>query len=193
VVRRSLAVTPGVGPLVGGVAVVVAQVAGKDASNVLFSGQDQLPGFLTHATTWSVGAVVLLIVCKGLAYGLSLSSFRGGPVFPAIFIGAAAGVATAGVPGMELIPAVAMGIGALCTTMLGLPLTSTLLATLLLGGDGVQSMPVVIVAVVVAYVATARLTPVGAPPPAPEPAEGAERHPIGVMRPPRRPTTLEPS
>jgi UDP-N-acetylmuramyl pentapeptide phosphotransferase/UDP-N-acetylglucosamine-1-phosphate transferase len=43
--------------------------------------------------------------------------------------------------------------------MLTLPLTSTMLATLLLGVDGLQVMPVVIVAVVVAYVVTARLTP----------------------------------
>jgi hypothetical protein len=61
-----------------------------------------------------------------------------------------------------VIPAVAMGIGAMCTVMLTLPFTATLLATLLLGADGVQAMPVVIVAVVVAYVFTARLTPLPA-------------------------------
>ena len=64
-----------------------------------------------------------------------------------------------------------MGIGAMCTVMLTLPLTSVLLATLLLGTDGVQSMPVVIVAVVVAYVVTARITP----PPDPEPQERERR------------------
>ena len=52
-----------------------------------------------------------------------------------------------------------MGIGAMCTVMLSLPLTSTLLATLLLGTDGLNVMPLVIVAVVVAYVVSARLTP----------------------------------
>ncbi len=45
-----------------------------------------------------------------------------------------------------------MGIGAMCATMLRLPLTSTLLATLLLGADGVTVTPQVIVAVVVAFV-----------------------------------------
>jgi UDP-N-acetylmuramyl pentapeptide phosphotransferase/UDP-N-acetylglucosamine-1-phosphate transferase len=68
-----------------------------------------------------------------------------------------------------------MGIGAMCTVMLTLPLTATLLATLLLGSDGLATMPLVIVAVVVAYVVTARLTPapaqeqtpVGPPQPAP--------------------------
>ena len=51
-----------------------------------------------------------------------------------------------------MIPAAAMGIGALCAVMLRLPLTSVLLATLLLLSDGLEMMPLVIVAVVVAYV-----------------------------------------
>ena len=79
-----------------------------------------------------------------------------------MFIGAAGGMAASHLPGLELVPAVAMGIGAMSTVMLTLPLTSTLLATLLLASDGLAAMPLVIVAVVVAYVMTARLTP--APP-----------------------------
>ena len=138
-----------------------------DASNVLFSGQEDLGPLVSGPAGWTVGALLLLVLCKGLAYALALSSFRGGPVFPAVFIGAAGGMAAAGLPGLELVPAVAMGIGAMCTVMLTLPLTSTLLATLLLGADGLATMPLVIVAVVVAYVTTARL----APAPAPEPAE----------------------
>ena len=47
--------------------------------------------------------------------------------------------------------------------MLRLPLTATLLATLLLGTNGVNVMPLVIVAVLVSYVLTARLTPVAKP------------------------------
>jgi H+/Cl- antiporter ClcA len=50
-----------------------------------------------------------------------------------------------------------MGIGAMCAVMLRLPLTSVLLATLLLFSDGLAVMPLVIVAVVVAYVVSARL------------------------------------
>ena len=84
-----------------------------------------------------------------------IPSFRGGPVFPSMFIGAAAGIAASHLPGMSLVPGVAMGIGALATVMLKLPLTGTLLATLLLFSDGIAVIPLVIVAVVVAYVATA--------------------------------------
>jgi hypothetical protein len=62
--------------------------AGKATSDVLFSGQNALYPLITNAASYSVGALVLLMVCKGLAYGVSLSSFRGGPIFPAMFIGA---------------------------------------------------------------------------------------------------------
>jgi H+/Cl- antiporter ClcA len=162
--RRMVLLMPVLGVVIAGLAIGFAEATGHGASNVLFSGQDGIGPLLAGASGWSVGALLLLIACKGLAYALSLSSFRGGPVFPALFIGAAGGMAAAGLPGMELVPAVAMGIGAMATVMLGLPLTATLLATLLLGADGLAAMPLVIVAVVVAFVTTAHLTP-------PEPPE----------------------
>ena len=58
---------------------------------------------------------------------------------------------------MPLIPAVAMGIGAMSVSMLNLPLTSVLLATLLLGSDGVTDMPLAIIAVAVSFVVSARI------------------------------------
>jgi hypothetical protein len=74
-----------------------------------------------------------------------------------MFIGAAIGVAGSHLPGLVLVPAVAMGIGAMATVMLKLPLTSTLLAILLFASDGLSVTPLVIVAVVVAYVLSARM------------------------------------
>ena len=71
-----------------------------------------------------------------------------------MFIGAVLGIAASHLPGMSLAPAIGMGIGAMCTAMLRLPLTSTLLATLLLGADGISVTPQVVVAVVVAFVIT---------------------------------------
>ena len=76
----------------------------------------------------------------------------------------AGGIALSHLPGLPLVPGVAMGIGAMCVVMLRLPLTSVLLATLLLLSDGLAVMPLVIVAVAVAYVASARLTPPPADP-----------------------------
>ena len=86
-----------------------------------------------------------------IAYGLSLSAFRGGPVFPSMFLGAAVGIAASALPGMNLAAGIGMGIGAMCAAMLRLPLTSTLLAVTLMGVDGVAVTPQV-VAVAVAFV-----------------------------------------
>jgi H+/Cl- antiporter ClcA len=153
--QQSLLLTPVAGLVIGGLAITFAEVTGRSGQDVLFSGQSALPGLIQHAAGWTIGALLLLVVCKSLAYGISLAGFRGGPVFPSIFIGGAGGVAASHLPGMSLVPGVAMGIGAMCTVMLKLPFTSTLLATLLLFSDGLAVMPLVIVAVVVAYAATA--------------------------------------
>jgi len=174
---RMVLLMPVLGLLIGGLAVGFSEATDHPSSDVLFSGQDQLPDVVSNAASWSVGALLLLMLCKALAYAISLSTFRGGPVFPAMFIGAAGGVAAAELPGMELVPAVGMGIGAMCAVMLTLPLTSVLLATLLMGTDGLAAMPVVIVATVVAYVVTAHLTP--APAPDPAAAGGAAAAPAG--------------
>ena len=124
-------------------------MTGHSSSDVLFSGQSGLGPLVTSASGYTVGALVLLMVCKGLAYGMALSCFRGGPVFPALFLGAAGGIALSHLPGLPLVAGVAMGIGAMSAGMLKLPMTSVLLATLLLGSDGLAVMPLVIVAVVI--------------------------------------------
>ena len=82
-----------------------------------------------------------------------------------MFVGAAGGILFSHLPGLTLVAGFAMGIGAMSAAMLRFPLVSVLLATLLIGTQGVTVMPLVIVAVVVSYVATAWLTP----PPTPEP------------------------
>ena len=157
VVPRRLMATPVAGLMVGLCAFAFVELTGKSGANVLFSGQSQLPSLVLHASAWSVGALVVLVIAKSVAYAFSLSGFRGGPVFPALFIGGAIGVAASHLPGLVLVPAVAMGIGALSTVMLKLPLTSTLLAVMLFASDGISVTPLVIVSVVVAYVLSARL------------------------------------
>jgi hypothetical protein len=147
-------VTAALGLLVGLLAMTYQLISGNSFTQVLFSGQAALPPLVAHAADYSVATLVLLALCKTVAYSLSLSAFRGGPVFPAIFIGGALGIAAAGLPGMELAASIAIGIGAMCTTMLRLPLTATLLAVVLLGTDGVTVTPPVVVAVVVSFVVT---------------------------------------
>jgi len=179
--RWLLLATPAVGLAIAGLAIAYAAATGKGSSDVLFSGQSDLGPLVDHSASYTVGALVLLLACKGLAYGASLSSFRGGPTFPAIFLGAAGGMLLSHLPGLPLVAGVGIGIGAMTAVMLRLPLTSVLLATLLLGADGLAVMPLVIVAVVVSYVGTARLTPTPTPTaaatptpsPAPAPAPAA--------------------
>jgi hypothetical protein len=89
-----------------------------------------------------------------------------------MFIGAAGGIALSHLPGLPMIAGAAMGIGAMTVVMLGLPLTSVLLVTIFLSADGLALTPLVIVAVVVAYVASARLTPL---PEAAAPAQPSAR------------------
>jgi hypothetical protein len=155
--HRMVLLMPVIGLGVGAMAILFVEGSGKGFSEVLLSGQSALPGLVLHSSAWTVGALVLLVACKSVAYGLSLSSFRGGPVFPSMFIGGAIGVAASHLPGLSLVPAVAIGIGAMATVMLRLPMTATLLATLLLSSDGLSIAPLVIVAVVVAYVTCAWL------------------------------------
>lgn len=171
--RSRIPVTMGLGLLIGLCAMTYQLTTGNSFSQVLFSGQSALPDLVANATDYSVGVLVVLGLLKMLAYGLSLSAFRGGPVFPAMFVGAVLGIAVSGLPGMALAPAIAMGIGAMCCSMLRLPLTSVLLATLMMGADGVKVTPQVVVAVVVAYIISTVLPTPGPAQPgqAAEPAE----------------------
>jgi H+/Cl- antiporter ClcA len=173
VARRSLLFMPIAGLAIGALVIIFVELTDKSFSFVLFSGQDALPTLIEGEAGWTVGALVLLIGCKGLAYGISLSSFRGGPVFPGLFIGCAGGIALSHLGGLPMIAGAAMGMGAMTTAMLGLPLTSVLITTLFLGADGVTLMPLVIVATAISYVASARL----APPPAAESPEAVATPP----------------
>lgn len=165
--RRQVLLTPVAGLLVALAAISFGALTDKDATFVLFSGQNSLPDLVQQASSWSAGALIALVVCKGVAYALSLSCFRGGPVFPAMFIGAALGILASQMPGLSMISGVGIGIGAMTVAMLGLPLVSVLLPSLLLISDAVTLMPLVIVGVVTSYVASAWLAP--APKPEPEP------------------------
>ncbi len=80
--RRMITLTPVVGLAVAGLAVAFAEITGRSSSEVLFSGQDQMPSLIESAAGWSVGALVLLVACKGLAYGLLAQLLPGWPHLP---------------------------------------------------------------------------------------------------------------
>jgi H+/Cl- antiporter ClcA len=154
---RVLSVTVAAGLLAGGSAAAYALVTDHSPDEVALSGQATLAVLTSDPGAWSTGALLMLVVCKGLAYALSLGVFRGGPVFPAIFLGAAVGaVAATWLPGLGLLPALAVGMAAGVATT-GLPVTSALLVVLLLGDSATNEMPVVILAVVTALIVEEKL------------------------------------
>ena len=161
--RWMLVVLPTIGLIIGGLAIAFSQATGKSVNEVLFSGQEQLPGLVSQAATWSLSALTWLIVFKGLAYTLSLGSFRGGPAFPALFLGAAAGIMTSHLAGFTIQAGVAVGMGAAFVAVLRLPLSAVVVATLLTIHAGGNVEPLIIVGVVVSYMITLVIARVHAP------------------------------
>ncbi len=75
------------GGLAVGLLALLARALGANSQDVLFSGQTSVPGLVAEQ---SLKIVLILLVAKALAYAVSLGcGFRGGPVFPAIFLGVA--------------------------------------------------------------------------------------------------------
>ena len=155
--RRTFAVVVGAGLVVGALAFAFAELTDEPANLVLFSGQDQLNPLVANATSLTVGTLVLLMAFKGLAWGLSLGAFRGGPTFPALFLGAVGGIAVSHLPGLEGSVAIPVGMGVMTVAILRLPLSSIVIASLLCASAGPGSAPLVILGVVVAYIATLAL------------------------------------
>jgi H+/Cl- antiporter ClcA len=134
--------------LTGGLAVgLVAQIAdwlGADSQDVLFSGQTGVPDL---AAADSTKIVLILLVAKAIGYAVSLGcGFRGGPVFPAIFLGIA--IAELAHVWFDVSPTLAVAVGAAGGMAAGtrLLVTSTLFAGLLVGHAGLDAIPAAVLA-----------------------------------------------
>jgi len=137
----------------GGLAVgLIAQAAewlGADSQDVLFSGQSAIPDVAATTSAW---ILLLLLGAKGLAYLVSLGcGFRGGPVFPAIFVG----IAVAEFPHawFDISPTLAVAAGAAAGMAAGtrLLITSVLFAALLVGTAGIDATPAAVLAAAAAW------------------------------------------
>ncbi|MEV7993809.1 chloride channel protein [Streptomyces sp. NPDC086077] len=146
----------------GACAAVYTLAVGRSPADVASSGQALLGRMAEDPHSWGVGALVAVLLCKGVAYGLCLGGLRGGPIFPALLLGAAAGVLLAPLPGLGVAPGMAAGMAAAAAAMLRLPVSSVVLVVLVLRSEEV--IPVVIIASVVAFV-TVQLLPAGRPVP----------------------------
>src|SRR5262249_23644268 len=131
IATRLFVLTTGAGLVVGALAIGFAQATGESANAVLFSGEPAFGTLFSEASTIALSTLGLLIVFKGLAWSISLGNFRGGPTFPAIFLGVVAGLLAAHLPGYAETQAVAALVGAACVSVLRLPLASVMLALLL--------------------------------------------------------------
>jgi H+/Cl- antiporter ClcA len=116
----------------------------------------------------------LLLLFKGVAWSISLGNFRGGPTFPALFLGAAAGLLAAHLPGFSETPAVAVLVAATAVAILKLPLSATIITLLLTSKAGIATAPLIIVAVVVAYITIQTLSVTRRPAAAAAPAAGPQ-------------------
>ena len=137
------------GGLAVGLLAELADILGGDSQDVLFSGQDSVPAIIAEDSAW---VVLLTLTAKALAYSISLGcGFRGGPVFPAIFLGVA--LATLAVIVLDVSPtlAVAVGTAAGMAAMTRLVFASVLLAALLVGRDGIDAIPAAVLAAVAAW------------------------------------------
>jgi H+/Cl- antiporter ClcA len=139
--------------LAGGLAVGLlaetADLLGANSQDVLFSGQASVPALVAQQST---SIVLLLLGAKALAYAISLGcGFRGGPVFPAIFLGVA--LATFAVIWFDVSPTLAIAVGAAAgmAAMTRLLLTSMLFATLLVGREGIDAVPAAVLAAAAAW------------------------------------------
>jgi hypothetical protein len=156
---------------VGGLAIAFNEATGQPITAVLFSGQNAFGDLAKTESTLSLSTLALLLVFKGLAWGISLGNFRGGPAFPALFLGASAGVLAAHLPGLAQTPAVAALMAAGCAAVLRLPLSSVVITLVLVSQAGVGVTSLIVVAAVVAFVTVEALDALRSRAGGPAPAE----------------------
>lgn len=152
------ALMPFIGALMLITVIVIAVVVfDLEPSMILFSGQGESMSALIGES--SIGIVIAIIALKGIGYAVSLGSgFRGGPIFPATFLGLGVGVLFALLFAGDSVSALAAaGIAATATVMTRLPFTSAMLGLLLIGGAGMEIAPFAIIGAVVGFVVRQRL------------------------------------
>ncbi|MGW0662513.1 chloride channel protein [Streptodolium elevatio] len=166
--RRSERWTRSSGPRIFACAIAVgvcitlyALTTDRSPEEAALSGQTTVGLLAADPGGWAVLALVALVAAKTLGWGIALGSLRGGPIFPAIMIGAAVGIACGALPGFGMGPALAAGICASGVAATRLPVTGIVLAAALLGGEAVDLMPILVISSVTALltvVALERLT-----------------------------------
>ncbi len=144
---------PIVGIVVAVLAIAFAQITGESPLAILLSGSKAMSPIVEQADTLAISTIALLLLLKTAAWTLSMGSFRGGPVFPAIFVGVVAGLFAANLPGLDISAALPIVVAATLVVILRLPLAACTITLLLTASAGLQATALIITSVVVAYVA----------------------------------------
>ena len=143
------------GGLTVGALALIADGLGASSQDVLFSGQASVPALVTEDST---RIIAILLVAKALAYAVCLGcGFRGGPIFPAIFLGI--GLATLAVVWFDVSPTWAIVVGTAAGTAAGtrMVLTSMLFGGLLAGTAGLDAIPAGVLAAAAAWLVVTAL------------------------------------
>ena len=143
------------GGLAAGALALLADGLGANSQDVLFSGQASLPALVTEDSS---RIVLVLVAAKALAYAVCLGcGFRGGAVFPAIFLGVA--VTTFAAIAFDVSPTLAVAVGTAAGTVAvtRLLFASVLFAALLAGTAGLDTIPAASLAAVAAWLTMAAI------------------------------------
>jgi chloride channel protein, CIC family len=145
----------------GGLAVgLLAQVSewlGASSQDTLFSGQSAVPDIVAAGST---KVVLVLLVTKAIAYAISLGcGFRGGPIFPAVFLGV--GFASLPIVWFDTSPTLAIAVGAAAgmAAQTKLVVAPVLFGALLVGTAGLDAVPAAVLACAAAWITMAALAP----------------------------------
>jgi chloride channel protein, CIC family len=145
--------------LAGGLAVgllaELADLLGADSQDVLFSGQASVPDVVAEDST---KIILVLLLAKAVAYAVCLGcGFRGGAIFPAIFL--AIGLASLPVVWFDVSPTLAIAVGAAAGTaaQTRLLFTPLILSALLVGRSGIDTVSAAVLATVAAWLTVAAL------------------------------------
>ena len=95
------------GLVVGGLAIAFARRPASPTERCSSRARTPSVSLFDGAPNLSLSTLALLLALQGVAWSISLGNFRGGPTFPALFLGAVAGLIAGHLPGLAETQAVA--------------------------------------------------------------------------------------